>query len=409
MKLAQSWENFQMELVAIRHHLHQHPEVGMALPQTKAFVWQKLVELGYEPKACGQTGITCTVGQGEKVFLLRADMDALPMKELTELPYKSSNEFMHACGHDLHTTMLLGAAKLLKENEDQLTGTVKLFFQPGEEILSGAFDCLAHGLLTDPKVDAGAMMHVFPYQDQEIGQLFIAPGGTFMASADWFEIRVEGVGGHGSTPEFAIDPINVATKIYEGLQTLSAREISSKERFVLTVGEFQAGSPGSSNVIPNEAVLKGTLRTLDEAVRKKIKARMQEIGQRIGQAFQAKVEVVFTNGCRSNQIDPVLAQLVTEHFNATFTDQMMGLEDFSHDVPLMGSEDFGEISHQIPTVTLLLSAAKTDLMLHNPRIELADEVLTLGAKAYVECAYSYFTAQNEVTAKQFKVGAAHDG
>lgn len=388
--LSQSWEEFQQELETIRHHLHRNPEVGMELEQTKAFVWQQLEKIGYAPKACGKAGIVCTVGQGEKVFLLRADMDALPMKELTDLPFKSTNDYMHACGHDLHTTMLLGAAKILKENESKLAGTVKLFFQPGEEILSGAFDCLEHGLLEDPKVDAGAMMHVFPYKDREPGEIFVAPGGTFMASADWFEIQVEGVGSHGSTPELGIDPINVAAKIYEGLQTLSAREISSKERFVLTVGEFQAGSPGSSNVIPNEAVMKGTLRTLNETTRQQVKTRMAEIAQHIGNAYRAKVKVIFTNGCRSNVVSPELAEQLTDHFDHVFAGKRLALADFSHDVPLMGSEDFGEISHQIPTVTMFISAAKTNLMLHNPQIVLEDAIMTFGAQVYVETAACYF-------------------
>lgn len=375
------------ELISIRRHLHQNPEVGMALPITKNFVWQKLVEYGYEPKACGKMGITCTIGQGENVFLLRADMDALPLMEDTDLSFRSRNGAMHACGHDMHTTMLLGAAKILKEREMELKGTVKLLFQPGEEILQGAKDCLEDGLLDNPKVNAGAMIHVFPFKNLPVKNVLVAPAGTFMASADWFEIKVAGVGSHGSMPEVSIDPINVATKIYDALQTLSAREISSAERFVLTIGEFVGGTPSSSNVIPNSAYMKGTLRTLKEEVRQQIKKRMVEISAAIGQAFGAQVTVDFTNGCRSNEVDQDVTAMVKTRLEKVFPSSILQQAPLA--VPMMGSEDFGEISHQIPTTTLFITAADTELMLHNPKIVLDENILEFGANVYVEAALAF--------------------
>lgn len=375
------------ELISIRRHLHQNPEVGMALPITKNFVWQKLVEYGYEPKACGKMGITCTIGQGENVFLLRADMDALPLMEDTDLSFRSRNGAMHACGHDMHTTMLLGAAKILKEREMELKGTVKLLFQPGEEILQGAKDCLEDGLLDNPKVNAGAMIHVFPFKNLLVKNVLVAPVGTFMASADWFEIKVAGVGSHGSMPEVSIDPINVATKIYDALQTLSAREISSAERFVLTIGEFVGGTPGSSNVIPNSAYMKGTLRTIKEEVRQQIKKRMVEISAAIGQAFGAQVTVDFTNGCCSNEVDQDVTATVKTRLEKVFPSNILQQAPLA--VPMMGSEDFGEISHRIPTTTLFITAADTELMLHNPKIVLDENILEFGANVYVEAALAF--------------------
>ncbi len=380
--------SMQQELVEIRRHLHQNPEVGMDLPATKKFVWQKLVEYGYEPQACGEMGITCTIGQGERVFLLRGDMDALPLTEDNDLPFRSVNGAMHACGHDMHTTMLLGAAKILKERESELKGIVKLLFQPGEEILQGAKDCIDAGVLENPKVDAGAMIHVFPFKDLPLGNVFIAPAGTFMASADWFEIKVQGVGSHGSMPEVSIDPINVATKIYGALQTLSAREISSAERFVLTIGEFVGGTPGSSNVIPNSAFMKGTLRTLKEEVRQQIKKRMVEISEAIGQAFGAKVTIDFTNGCCSNEIDQAVTETVKAGLENVFPSNVLGKAPLA--LPMMGSEDFGEISHRIPTTTMFITVADTELMLHNPKIVFDESVLNFGSNVYVEAALAYF-------------------
>jgi len=380
--------SMQQELVEIRRHLHQNPEVGMDLPATKKFVWQKLVEYGYEPQACGEMGITCTIGQGERVFLLRGDMDALPLTEDNDLPFRSVNGAMHACGHDMHTTMLLGAAKILKERESELKGIVKLLFQPGEEILQGAKDCIDAGVLENPKVDAGAMIHVFPFKDLPLGNVFVAPAGTFMASADWFEIKVQGVGSHGSMPEVSIDPINVATKIYDALQTLSAREISSAERFVLTIGEFVGGTPGSSNVIPNSAFMKGTLRTLKEEVRQQIKKRMVEISEAIGQAFGAKVTIDFTNGCCSNEIDQAVTETVKAGLENVFPSNVLGKAPLA--LPMMGSEDFGEISHRIPTTTMFITVADTELMLHNPKIVFDESVLNFGSNVYVEAALAYF-------------------
>ncbi|MFD1900473.1 M20 metallopeptidase family protein [Enterococcus termitis] len=381
-------EGLQEELVEIRRHLHQNPEIGMELPQTVAFVKAKLIEYGYSPQPCGESGITVVAGKkAGKTFLLRGDMDALPIHELTDLPFKSTNEYMHACGHDMHTTMLLGAAKLLKEFEDELDGQVKLLFQPGEEILSGSKVCIENGVLENPKVDAGMMLHVFPFPSLRVGQIIPTPEGTFMASADWFEIKIKGRGGHGSQPETSIDPINVAVHIYTALQELSAREIGSEERFVLTIGEFTGGTPGASNIIPETTVMKGTLRTLKEEVRVQVKERMTAIAENIAKAFRAEAEVVFTNGCTTNVNDPELAGFTKQSLIDTFGAER--IVDLPISAPLMGSEDFGEISQLIPTATVLLVASEENINLHNPAIVFDESVLKEGAKVYSDTAISW--------------------
>ncbi|MEI5994736.1 M20 metallopeptidase family protein [Candidatus Enterococcus mansonii] len=380
--------SLEEELIQIRRHLHQNPEIGMDLPKTVAFVKNKLKEYGYEPKACGESGITVLAGKKSgKTFLLRGDMDALPIKELTNLSFKSENGYMHACGHDMHTTMLLGAAKILKEFEDELEGQVKLLFQPGEEILSGSKVCIENHVLENPKVDAGMMIHVFPFKGFKVGQIMPTPAGTFMASADWFEIKVKGRGGHGSQPETSIDPINVAVHIYTALQELSAREIGSEERFVLTIGEFIGGTPGASNIIPETTVMKGTLRTLKEEVRGQIKERMVVIAENIAKAFRAEAEVIFTNGCTTNINDPKVTDFAKHSLTETFgADRIV---DIPVSTPLMGSEDFGEISQLIPTTTVLLVASEELINLHNPAIVFDESVLVEGAKIYSDTALSW--------------------
>lgn len=341
-------DSLEEELIEIRRHLHQNPEIGMELPNTVAFVKEKLTEYGYDPQSCGESGVTVIVGKKTgKTFLLRGDMDALPIQELTDLRFKSENGYMHACGHDMHTTMLLGAAKLLKEFENQLDGQVKLLFQPGEEILSGSKVCIENHVLENPKVDAGMMIHVFPFEGFKTGQIIPTPEGIFMASADWFEINVKGRGGHGSQPETSIDPINVAVHIYTALQELSAREIGSEERFVLTIGEFTGGTSGASNVIPETAVMKGTLRTLKEEVRTQVKERMVAMAENIAKAFRAEAQVIFTNGCTTNVNDSALTAFTKDSLTETFgTERIVAIPTST---PLMGSEDFGEISQLIPT------------------------------------------------------------
>ncbi|MBO0470714.1 amidohydrolase [Enterococcus sp. DIV0242_7C1] len=381
-------DGLQEELVEIRRHLHQNPEIGLELPKTVAFVKEKLTEYGYDPQSCGESGITVVAGKKPgKTFLLRGDMDALPIKELTDLSFKSENDYMHACGHDMHTTMLLGAAKILKEFEDDLEGQVKLLFQPGEEILSGSKVCIENGVLENPKVDAGMMMHVFPFSTLKVGQIMPTPGGTFMASADWFEINIKGRGGHGSQPETSIDPINVAVHIYTALQELSAREIGSEERFVLTIGEFTGGTPGASNIIPETTVMKGTLRTLKEDVRVQVKERMIAIAENIAKAFRAEAEVVFTNGCTTNVNDPELSAFTKDSLTETFGAER--IVDIPISTPLMGSEDFGEISQLIPTATVLLVASEENINLHNPAIVFDESILKEGAKVYFDTAVSW--------------------
>ena len=252
------------ETIANRRYIHEHAEVGLELPQTRAYVMEKLKEYGLEPKACG-AGVTATLGKAGKVLLLRADMDALPMPEESGESFACKDGIHnHACGHDFHAAMLLTAAKILKEKENELEGTVKFMFQPAEETFEGSRNMIEHGILENPKVDAALAFHVAAGK-VPAGLVMYNDSGVMMSSVDGFKITIHGKGAHGASPHTAIDPINVGTHIYLALQELIARESNPSHACVLTIGQFAAGS--APNIIPEIAVLQGTIRTNDKGGR----------------------------------------------------------------------------------------------------------------------------------------------
>ena len=227
-KLLEAAKALEPQLQEWRRTLHRHPEVGFDLTQTKALVKKALTEMGYTPQDCGKCGVVALAGgkRPGKVILLRGDMDALPLQEesgeefSSELPGK-----MHGCGHDMHTAMVLGAAKLLKEHEDEIEGTVKLEFQPAEEIFQGSLDMINSGLLENPKVDAAVMFHVLAGMPLPAGMVLVPGGGITMASCEQYHIVVHGKGGHGSMPNACIDPITAAAHIHIALQEINSREL----------------------------------------------------------------------------------------------------------------------------------------------------------------------------------------
>ena len=395
-KIRETAEKIQEELVQVRREIHKHPEVGFAVQNTKALLKEKLIAYGYEPKDCGQSGLVALVGKPTgKTFLIRGDIDALPMPEFANLPYRSvEDNKMHACGHDLHAAMLLGAAKVLKEHEEELDGQVKIIFQPAEEILQGAMDCIDDGLLENPTVNAGMMLHAFPAPMIPTGSIITARAGVVQASADWFEVKIKGKGSHGAMPEMSIDPINVAVHIYTALQAITAREVGSEERFVLTIGEFSGGSAGGSNVIPEEAYFKGTLRALNEEVRTFVKERMVSIAKNIAAAFRAEVDVVFTNGCCANVVDEKMFA-----FSKEAVIEMHGKDRVlpcPYELPLMSSEDFGEIGARVPTTVMYVAAGNSTYPVHNSMVVFDDAALKEGVKTYAYVAYKWLR-ENKTT------------
>mgnify|MGYP004455685429 FL=1 len=388
-KLLAEAEALQPQLQKWRRTIHRNPEIGFDLPKTRALVKQALTEMGYRPQDCGKAGILALAGgkRPGKTILLRGDMDALPIFEesgevfASEIPGR-----MHGCGHDMHTAMMLGAARLLKAHEDELEGTVKLEFQPAEEIFQGSPDMLAHGLLEDPQVDAAVMFHVLGGMPLPLGEVLVPGGGITMASCEQYHIVVHGKGGHGSMPENCIDPITAAAHIHIALQEINARELSQNDFGVLTTGRFAAGA--ASNVIPDTAEMWGTIRTTDPENKSGalIKQRMTEIAQGVAAAFRCTAEVMFSDFCPCMVVDETLSKDAFGYLSEMLGQGVMDMTSLTGGKPGGGSEDFAFVSHEVPTVSLFLAcggpAQGCRYSQHHPKVRFDDSVLYKGSAAY---------------------------
>ena len=395
-------EKLQKELMDIRRDLHRHPEVGFDLPYTKAFVKSKLKEIGYKPKEVGKAGIVALAGGKKegKTILLRADMDALPLGEEAEVEYRSLNEGkMHGCGHDMHTAMLLGAAKLLKAHEDEIEGNVKLEFQPAEEIFQGSPDMIRSGLLENPAVDAAVMIHVTAGMPIETGMLMVSGGGISSTSCEQYHIIVRGKGGHGSTPHEAIDPITAAAHIHIALQEINSRELEGNQFGIFTTGRFEAGK--ASNVIPDTAEMWGTIRTTDpeNKVGQLIKTRMEQICDGVAKAFRCQSSVEFYDYCPCMVIDPQLSADTLRAMKELLGNGAIDLSVVSGGKAGGGSEDFAFVSHRVPTVSMFLTAGNSKdgyiFSQHHPKVRFDDSVLHVGSAAYAYAAIRLLNGQKK--------------
>lgn len=380
-------EQLKNEIISHRRFLHQNPETGLSLPGTRKYVKEQLIAMGYHPTECGESGLVALAGGKNpgKVFLLRADMDALPIKEEADVDFASADGNMHACGHDMHTAMLLGAAKLLKEHENEIQGTVKLMFEPGEEVMQGAKDMLEHGVLEGPGVDAGIMIHVMAGLPIPTGTVIVAPKGVSSPACDNFTIEITGKGGHGSMPDQTVDPINVACHIHLALQEIIAREIAMQDQAVLTIGSFNAGNAG--NVIPNTAAMSGTIRTMDENVRAHIKARLEDIVSSTAKMFRATAEIIYTGGCPTLTNNSAVVRAVHSYLTELLgNSKALSADTIGGGSKASGSEDFAYISHEIPTAMLALAAGRPEdgycYGLHHPKVKFDESALSTGSAIY---------------------------
>ena len=372
------------EIISYRRTIHNNPEVGTELPKTKAYVMDKLREFGYEPKEICESGIVATIegSKSGKTFLLRADMDALPMAEATGLDFKSNNGSMHSCGHDMHTAMLLGAAKLLKQNQNEIEGTVKLVFQPDEEGFTGAKKMLAAGVLENPKVDAAMAMHVHSSTPSNV---VLCGLGTSIAGCNRFRIVVNGTGCHGAMPELGVDPINIAAHIYISLQEIIAREISATKPAVVTIGKFVGGE--APNIIPGEVVMEGTIRALDKEVGEFIFDRMKDIVESTAKMFRGEAKLIELSSVPPLTNDTELAKEVTSYVKDLVGEKAVCLFEGGG----MGSEDFASYSYEVPSVYLMLGAGTKQENplygepMHNEKVVFNEDILVTGAAMHTYC------------------------
>lgn len=393
--LLQEVKKYEEEILSARRYLHQNPELHTNLPLTTKYVMDKLTEYGYDPKEICECGIIATAGGKKpgKTFLIRGDMDALPIKEETDLDFKSINDGkMHACGHDMHTAMMLGAARLLKDHEDEIEGIVKLMFQPGEETLSGAKLMIESGVLENPTVDKAMMIHVASGYPIPSGAVIFLGKGPATANVDIFEIHIKGKGGHGAMPETSIDPLNVLAHLHIALAEINSREVAPGEVAVLTIGEMKGGN--APNIIPDKAYMKGTIRTYDKKTRELVNKRLEEIAKGIANTFRCTATVK-SQGCPSVINDVELFDDAIK-----YTTELIGTEGvidiekvLGKGKKLNGSEDFGFLSEKVPTLMLVLSASVSIdgavYPQHHPKVVFDESALPIGSAVYANTAIEW--------------------
>lgn len=395
MTILEEAEALADDIVADRRWLHEHPEIGFDLPQTTAYVADRLREIGLEPREIVPGGLVATIGDPSRgrCFMLRADMDALPLREETGLPFASQNDFMHACGHDAHTVMLLGAARILKAHEAELDGCVKLMFQPDEEgtapdEICGNEAMINAGVLEDPHVDAAAAIHLMPF-DFHLGEVATRPG-TGFSSIDDIDIVVHGKGGHGSRPNQLVDPFNIACHIFQGAQNLIARELDPNDQAVITFGAMNGGT--AANIVPDDVRMLGTLRTVDEGTRAHLKKRMTAMCEGIAEAFGGSVEVQFLRGVPSVHNDPALTRELID-----YVEELTGRPVTILDKPISGSDDMSVISQAVPTAYFVVGTGTEDEgvrhPVHNARVVFDESVFAEGAAMTATMALRWLAAR----------------
>lgn len=383
------FSNDMADVVAIRRHLHENPEIGLSEFKTSDFIAAKLEELGYEvTRGLAKTGVVATLrnGSGTRSVGIRADIDALPITEETGADYASKNTgVMHACGHDGHTAMLLGAAKILAERKN-FDGTLHLIFQPAEENFGGARIMIEDGLFDRFPCDAVFGMHNDP--GLAFGKVFVKDG-PLMAAVDEARITVNGRGGHGAEPQAASDPIVAGASIIMALQTVVSRNVHPLDQAVVTVGAFNAGI--ASNVIPERAQMAITIRSFDPGVRDLLEARIRGIAEGQAASYGMSVTIDYERG-----YEATVNHAAETDFVRSLAGKVVGAENVIEiERPMMGAEDFAYMLAARPGSYFFLGTAKTknDPSLHHPKFDFNDDIIPTGVNLWVELVETYLSAK----------------
>ena len=365
-------EAFYNHLAKTRHQIHQHPEVSEEEHETTVFLKGYLKNLGIEPLNYPlKTGLVAEIGSGHPIIALRADIDALPIKEKTGLPYASNNGAMHACGHDFHQTSLLGAAQLLKEREAELKGTVRLIFQPAEENFQGAYQVIEAGGLDGVSAIIG--YHNNPHLKP--GQIGLRSG-AIMAGVEQFRVDVKGVSSHAARPDLGVDTVLVTTTIINNLQQIVARTVSPFESAVLSVTHIEVGN--TWNVLPASGFFEGTIRTFEPKVREDVIARFEKVVRATADQFGAQVDITWGNSPYVTYNDQTLTPLIFENSKA--------FAEVIETLPSTGGEDFAAYQKEIPGVFAFVGSNGEENApdWHHDDFLVKDEALPVAVNYYVE-------------------------
>jgi amidohydrolase len=385
------------EVISVRRHIHQNPELSFEEFETQKFLKAKLHEIGIDAKPIGNTGLVALIEgnhpnkSGGKVVALRADMDALPILEETDIPFKSKKDgVMHACGHDVHSSCLFGAAKILQETRNEWNGTVKLIFQPGEEKLPGGASILIkEGVLTHPKPDAIIGQHVMPWIKTGA---FGFRKGLYMASTDEIYITIKGKGSHGAMPQYSIDPIATAAQVITALQQVISRKATPTIPSVLTIGKINSDG-GATNIIPQSVKMEGTFRTLDEDWRAEAHKHIKLITEQTAAAFGAIAEVDIRKGYPFLMNDEGVTELCQ---NAA--KQYVGEDKVEELDMYLAAEDFSYYSQEIPATFYRLGIKndekETGYAVHHPKFKVDEDALAIGSGMMAWLAVSYLASHN---------------
>lgn len=377
-------------IISCRQSLHQIPEVGLDLPQTSSFVAEELLSMGIEIKE--KVGVSGIVGliKGDKegkTIALRADMDALPIVEETGLSFASKNGNMHACGHDGHTAILLGVAKILSQNKDKIKGNIKLIFQPAEEGPGGAEPMIGDGALENPKVDAILGLHIGALSDVNREGLVMVSYDKMMACLDTFKLRFIGKGCHGAYPETGVDPIAMAAYFITNVQTIVSREVSPTDPAVITVGMIQGGS--APNIISDYVELQGTVRAVDQEVRENLAKRIDEIAKGISGTMRGSYSLEYELG-----YPPLANNREFTKFFVNSAKKIIPEEDIIvMNKPVMGGEDMAYFLNEVPgTFFFMNNPQMVDGKYyphHNSRFDINEKVLYRGAALLLQTVLDY--------------------
>ncbi len=376
------------DVIRLRRDLHRFPELGFQEHRTARVVADYLEELGLPMrKGVAKTGVVALV-EGARpgpTLLLRADMDALPVHESTGLEYASTAPGkMHACGHDGHTAILLGAARVLAGMKDRLNGTVKLVFQPAEEGPGGAQPMIEEGVLENPRVDAAVGLHL--WSDLPVGQVGVQSG-PFMAASDTFDILIRGRGGHAAKPDQTVDPVVVAAHLVVALQTVVSRTVDPLESAVVTVTRMHGGE--AYNVIPDQVELGGTIRTFRPEIRQLVRDRVKGLVEGVAAGFGAEAEFRFEEGYPPVINNPAMTELV-----AGCCRSLLGLEGELPDSRTLGGEDMAYFLNAVPGCYFFLGARNDETACnyphHHPRFNICEEAFPLGVELFVRVVESFF-------------------